>query len=137
MPFTNEFGEGGAIIERSFSNAGYGVGDGDGGEGGATLECIVSNAGYGVGDGGRLASYNQGIGSRLNNRIAVLARIVHCVPTFHYYGGEGGAILERIRSNAGYGVGEGDGGEGGAIIERTVSNAGYGVGEGDGGEGGA
>ena len=44
--------EGGAIIERTYSNACYGVGEGDGGEGGATTERIVSNAGYGVGDGG-------------------------------------------------------------------------------------
>ena len=33
MPFANEFGEGGAFIERTASNACYGVGDGDGGEG--------------------------------------------------------------------------------------------------------
>ena len=44
--------EGGAIIERTISNARYGVGEGDGGEGGAIIERIASNAGYGVGDGG-------------------------------------------------------------------------------------
>ena len=44
--------EGGAILERPFSNARYGVGDGDGGEGGAIRERPVSNARYGVGDGG-------------------------------------------------------------------------------------
>ena len=37
--------EGGAIRERTTSNACYGVGDGDGGEGGATIERIASNAG--------------------------------------------------------------------------------------------
>ena len=41
--------EGGATIERHFSNARYGVGDGDGGEGGATTERKYSNACYGVG----------------------------------------------------------------------------------------
>ena len=45
-------GEGRATLERIFSNAGYGVGDGYGGEGRATIECPVSNACYGVGDGG-------------------------------------------------------------------------------------
>ena len=43
--------EGGAVLERLFSNARYGVGDGYGGEGGATPERLVSNACYGVGDG--------------------------------------------------------------------------------------
>ena len=50
---------------------------------------------------------------------------------------EGGAILERVLSNARYAVGDGYGGEGGATIERIVSNACYGVGDGEGGEGGA
>ena len=36
--------EGGATIERHFSNARYGVGDGDGGEGGATAEGRCSHA---------------------------------------------------------------------------------------------
>ena len=42
---------------------------------------------------------------------------------------EGGATLERT-SNARYGVGDSDGGEGGATIERIVSNARYGGGDG-------
>ena len=33
--------DGGAKLERRFSNARYGVGDGDGGEGGATIECVI------------------------------------------------------------------------------------------------
>ena len=37
-------------------------------------------------------------------------------------------MVERIPSNACYGVGDGYGGEGGAPIERIVSNACYGVG---------
>ena len=84
-----------------------------------------------------MAPCNQSIGSRLNNGIAVLAGIIHCVTTFHYYGGEGGATIERQVSNAGYGVGEGEGGEGGATTERIVTNAGYRVGDGNGSEGGA
>ena len=48
-----------------------------------------------------------------------------------------GASLERICSNAGYGVGDGYGGEGRATPERRFSNARYGVGDGDGGEGGS
>ena len=42
---------------------------------------------------------------------------------------EGGAMRERLVSNARYGVGNGDGGEGGAISECTFSNACYGVGD--------
>ena len=41
----------GASLERIFSNAGYGGGDGYGGEGEAIIERMVSNARYGVWDG--------------------------------------------------------------------------------------
>ena len=46
-------GEGGATTERIAPNARYGVGDGDGGEGGAIIERIVQNACYGVANGDR------------------------------------------------------------------------------------
>ena len=52
-------------------------------------------------------------------------------------GGEGGAIIESIISNARYAVGDADGGEGGASIESIIFYARYAVGDADGGEGGA
>ena len=77
--------------------------------------------------------------------IAVLADAIKSVVIIAYgrSGGiavdvcEGGAIIERIFSNARYGVGDGDGGEGEATIERPGFNARYGVRDGYGGEGGA
>ena len=84
-----------------------------------------------------MTSCNQGIGSRLNNRIAVFSGIICCVTTLYYHSGEGGATPERTFSNACYGVGDSDGSEGVATTERTVSNACYGVGEDYGGKGGA
>ena len=44
--YVNEFA---TTSERTASNAGYGVGEGNGGEGGAPSERIVSNACYGLG----------------------------------------------------------------------------------------
>ena len=84
-----------------------------------------------------MAPCNKGIGSRLNNRIAVFSGIICCVSTLHYYSGEGGAPSERTVFNARYGVGDGDGTEGRATTERKVFNACYGVGDVDGGDGGA
>ena len=77
--------------------------------------------------------------------IAVLADAIKSVVIIAYgrSGGiaedvcKGGAIIERIFSNAYYGVGEDDGGEGEATIERPGFNARYGGGDGYGGEGGA
>ena len=123
--YVNEFA---TISKRTFSNACYGVRDGDRGEGGAFKKRIPSNAGYGVGEG------DGGEGGAKTERIVVSNA---CYGVRDGDRGEGGAFKKRTFSNAGYGVGDGDGGEGGAKPERSDPNAGYGVGEGDGGEGGA
>ena len=60
-----------------------------------------------------------------------------CNRVTKYYGGESGAILKRLASNAYYRIWDGNGSEGSTSRECTISNACNGVWEDYRGEGGA
>ena len=89
------------MLERTYSNACYGVGEEDGGEGGATTERIVSNCGksFGQGDG-------EDVALEWCPRLIVILIVCHSPATFDGEGFGVGVVrpCEVVATGAAYDI---------------------------------